>query len=227
MKKHTKGIAAALIVLALFNVIAFTIPFTKTMTFWVGYGFAIVSTILLFFVCFSVNSAEKELKSRFLGLPIIYIATCYMVAQSVASLIFMAFSDIQTWVSAVLSAIFLCAALLGTIASGSATDEIKQIDNYVLQKVFYIKSLSANMELLISQCTDPQLKKELNNVYEAIKYSDPMSHPSLADLEYQIKVECSNLENAFTNGQADNVKTLCQKILAMVQQRNQQCRLLK
>lgn len=227
MKKHIKGIVAALIALVLFNVIAFVIPFTKTMTFWVGYGFAIVSFILLISVCFGTNSAGKELKSRFLGCPIIYIATCYLTVQIIASLVFMAFSGIPTWVSIVLSVIFLCFALLGTIATSVATDEIKKIDNYVQQRGFYIKSLSADMGLLVARCTDPQLKKELNNVCEAIKYSDPMSPPSLADLECKIKAACSNLENALTNGQVDNVKALCPKILAMIQQRNQQCRLLK
>ena len=227
MKKYIKGIAAALIVLVLFNVIAFVIPFTRTMTFWVGYGFAIVSIILLILVCFSTNSAGKELKSRFLGCPIIYIATCHLTVQIIASLAFMAFPGIPTWISIVLSVIFLCIVLLGTIATSVAIDEIKMIDNYIQQKNFYIKSLSANMELLVAQCTDLQLKKEINNVCEAIKYSEPMSHPSLADVEYQIKVECSNLESALANGQLENANMLCKRILQIIQQRNRQCRLLK
>lgn len=226
MKTRGKEILAFLIALALFHIVAFVIPFSRTKTFWVGYAFGLISIVLLF-AAWCKASSRKDAKSRFLGWPLLYVAAVYMIAQLAASLAFMAFSASPLWLAVLVSAVFLCAALLGLIGTSGATSAVRQIDDAVQEKVCYIKNLQMNIDLIKADCSDAVTRKALDKLSDAIRYSDPMSHASLAEIERQLQGECGLLAELVASNQSQPAQEKVKYILALLTKRNQQCLLLK
>ena len=90
MKKNTKLAYAVLgIVFILFNVIAFSVPTDKTIAFWIAYAFTVVAFVLQIGIWNAAFKAAEVLKSKFLGIPIIYAGIAYLVFQLIVFAVFM------------------------------------------------------------------------------------------------------------------------------------------
>ena len=121
--KKSNWFAISLVVLAVFNLIAFTAPFNKTSTFWIGYIFGTIAVLLHLLVSQKTLNAGKELKSRFYGWPLMIVASIYMTVQIILSLLFMLASSIDAWISLIISALCLAICMIGMI-SGEGAKEI-------------------------------------------------------------------------------------------------------
>ena len=89
MKKNKLMSYLALgIVFALFNVIAFVIPADKTATFWTAYVFVVVAFLLQLLVWKVAFGKKDTLKSKFLGIPVIYVGATYLIVQLIVFAIF-------------------------------------------------------------------------------------------------------------------------------------------
>ncbi len=78
-----------------------------------------------------------------------------------------------------------CALILGIsaislISADVARGEINRVEEKVNQKVFYIRELQADVEMLAEQEQNPEIKTSLTRLAEKIRYSDPMSNVALA-----------------------------------------------
>ena len=109
MKKN-KGMAYAVLAIAfvLFNVIAFAVPTAKTTTFWIAYAFTTIAFASQIAIWKFAFKGEDTLKSKFLGIPLISVGITYLIVQTVAFAIFMAFPIAPAWI-----AIVVCALILG------------------------------------------------------------------------------------------------------------------
>jgi hypothetical protein len=218
------AIAVVIIVLALFNIIAFIVPFIRGVTFWAGYGFGIIA---IAFAAFAVLHAFNRpgLKSKFYGFPIAYIAWVYLALQMIFSICSMALPLIPFWVTIVLSAVLIAFAVIGLITTNMAIPAIEAIDAKVATKTSYIKALQVDIELYADKVSDPVLKERLRALAESIRYSDPMSNSSLETLETQMQARVTQLGH-----ELDNVETAIadvNKLEQSLMERNKKCRLLK
>lgn len=222
MKKNsTKGYAILGIIFLLISIIAFAVPTMKTTTFWIAYFFtaiAIVSQIVSW-----KNAFEKEdtLKSKFLGLPIVYIGIVYLVAQIVAFAVFTAVPTLPIW-----SPLVVCVAILGIsaifmIVGEAGRGEIERVEEKVQKKVFFIKELQADVELLADAETDSSTKAALRQLAEKIRFSDPMSSEQLVDLESKISEKAAELKTAVSRME------IVTEINLLLDERNKKCRLGK
>ena len=147
MKKNTKLAYAVLgIVFILFNVIAFAVPTDKTITFWIAYAFTVVAFALQIGIWNAAFKATETLKSKFLGVPIIYVGIVYLVLQLIAFAVFMIFPLIPSWIVVIACALVLGISAICLISADVARDEINRVEEKVNQKVFYIRELQADVE---------------------------------------------------------------------------------
>ncbi len=225
--KHGKAIVASAILLAVFNAIVFTMPFTRVGSFWVGYLFAMIAILLMIGVAFIDNLSSKPLQSRFYGWPILLWASIYLVIQVVLSLIFMAVHTIPIWVAVITCLVFLVLVLLGITGIKSANNKLSEIDNHIKNKVSYIKALEVSITTLANDCADILLQKKLIKLAEKIKYSDPMSSAMLKPLEETIQQITAKLSEAVHCGQIKEAGEICKQIQNLLEERNQQCKALK
>lgn len=224
---RSKGILVSIIVFILFNIVSFVIPFSRTATFWTGYMFAMIALVVLTETCFKLNTVNKPLRSRFYGWPIIYIAVGYVIIQLIVSLFFMGIHGIPVWVAVLVCSCLTGIALIGILSVSMATDAIETMDAHVQKKVFYIKSLDADVAEMIDLCLDSDTKRMLMELRESIRYSDPMSHESLAPLEQEILLFCDNLHKAMQERRFEDARSTCTQLALMIQKRNAKCKLLK
>lgn len=221
MKKKGTSYIVLTIVFALVNVIAFVVPTTKTATFWVAYAFTVVAFAAQIGVwSFSFKSKDK-LKSKFLGIPIIAVGIYYLLVQIIVFTLFLIFPSIPTWIAVIVSAVILGVALICLIGTDVARNEIERVEKKVEKKVFYIKSLQVDIEMLAQSETDSNIKDALNNLVQKVRFSDPMSSDELADLEEQITEKTNELRNAVNK--LEVIKTLD----LLISERNKKAKLLK
>ncbi|MCL2654936.1 MAG: hypothetical protein FWD65_04455 [Coriobacteriia bacterium] len=216
----------ALLILVIFNVVALALPFTRDNSFWVGYGFAMAAIILFAGVAFYVGG-QKTLKSKIFGLPLIFIVGGYFGVQLVVGLIEMTINTNNVRYQLIINVILLAICLIGLIGTQMGREAIQGVDEAVQQKVFYIKSLQADVDGLQGQATDASLRKELKDLSETIRFSDPMSSPQLAALENKIEVKVAQLSANVEAQNTDAAKSDIAETQRLFAERNQKCKLLK
>lgn len=227
MKKHGLAILMAIFGLVLFNVIAFAAPFIRGKTYWICYCFATISIILLFGAAVVCNSAGKPLQSRFYGWQIITVSAVYLIVQMVASLIFMVVTTTPPWIAIVVSSVLLCLCLMGMVSTSADNIAIQKIDDTVKTKIGFIRALEQNVTAAADHCADDVLKGKVQRLGEMIRYSDPMSHPSLATLERDIEQQCIRLNEAISGRRIEEATSVYEHIVSLLTERNQKCKSLK
>ena len=222
MKKN-KGMAYAVLAIAfaLFNVIAFAVPTAKTTTFWIAYVFTAIAFASQIAIWKFAFKGADTLKSKFLGIPLITVGITYLIVQIIAFAIFMAFSIAPTWIAIVVCALILGISAICLIGTETGREEINRVEEKVEKKVFYIKSLQVDVEMLASTETDADTKAALTKLAEKIRFSDPMSSEVLAELEAEITVKVKELKTA--ENKAEIIKVLDSLLL----ERNKKAKLLK
>lgn len=222
MKKNsTKGYVTLGILFVLVSVIAFVLPTEKTATFWLAYAFTAVAFAAQIGIWKIALGREKTLKSKFLGFPVVHIGVVYLIVQIVAFAVFMFVPTAPAWIVVIVCVLIAGISAICMIAADTGRCEIERVEAKVQKKVFYIKSLQADVELLANQELDSDTKAALTQLAEKIRFSDPMSHEQLAELESQIAAKVSDLKVA------TNKAEIITEILALLENRNIKCKFLK
>mgnify|MGYP006870428138 CR=1 FL=1 len=222
MKKNsTKGYIILGIIFALISVIAFVVPTMKTATFWIAYVFTAIAIVAQIVIWKNALGKEDTLKSKFLGLPVVHVGIVYLVVQIVAFAVFVAVPALPIW-----SAIVACAVILGfsvifIIAGETGREEIARVEAKVQKKMFFIKELQTDVELLIDREEDAETKTALQQLAEKIRFSDPMSNNALAEIENKIAVKVSEL-----NTESDKM-AIIHELDLLLTERNKKCKFLK
>lgn len=228
MKKNAKRAYIILgIAFVLFNVIAFAVPTAKTSTFWIAYVFTAVAFALQIRTWNTVFKANDILKSKFLGIPIIHVSIVYLSFQLIAFAVFMVFTVIPSWIAVIICAMILGISAICLISADAARDEIARVEEKVNQKVFYIRELQADVELLAEQEQNPETKIALKKLAEKIRYSDPMSHGALQNVENRISEKYNELEFKIKANNVESALEICKEIDVLFVERNKKCKLLK
>lgn len=221
MKNKNWGYVILGILLLLFSVIAFMIPTEKTGAFWIAYIFTVIAIVAQIAIWKNTLGKESKLKSKFLGLPIVHIGVVYLLTQIVVFAIFAAVPALPTW-----SAIVACTVISGfsvifMISGEVSRGEIERVEANVQKKVFFIKELQADVELLIEQEKDAEIKNALQLLAEKIRFSDPMSDDTLSKIEGTILAKVSELKSS-----SDKMPVI-QELNLLFTERNNKCRILK
>lgn len=219
--KKKNGYLILGIVLAVFTVVAFVAPFIKTPVFWISYLFGLVA------ICFQIplwNRAlnGESLKSKFLGFSALYIGVTYLIIQLIISLIMMVVSGIPVWITIIVDVMLLTIIYTLVISSDVAKTAIEITEEKVQIKTAFLKSVKADIDILLSEEEDLEIKKELDKLSNDIKYSDPVSSSELEEIEQLI---IDKIADFSTIGEHKTYQVA--KIRELVKQRNIKCRALK
>lgn len=220
MKKRS-GYLILTIVLIVFAVIAFAAPFEKTPVFWVSFVFGLLA------ICFQIPLWKKALggetqKSKFLGLPVLHIGVVYLIIQLIVSIIMMAVPGIPLWIAIIVDVVILAISCT-LITSGSvARTAIEETEEKIQAKTSFIKSLKADVDILLSKETDAEVKDALRKLSDEIRFSDPMSDSALESIETEISDKLISVSAA-----GENKKNVITEISGLIKQRNIKCKALK
>lgn len=220
-KSYGKAYIVLGIVFAIFNIITFLIPTEKTSAFWVAYMFTVLafaSQIIIWKIAF--KSAET-LKSKFLGIPLISVGITYLIIQLIAFAIFMALSFVSIWIVVVTCSLILGISSICLISTEVAKEEIIRVEEKIAAKVFHIKALQVDIEMLAEAEKDLKAKEALAKLARRIRFSDPMSNDALADIEAKIFQKVEALKSV------NDKDAIINELNLLVTERNKKTKLLK
>lgn len=225
MKKRFGIYAAAwTVLLALFNVIAFVSPgwiwFEKyDAAFWIGYAFITV-TFLGQLVCAWVALKEENSTKLFYKVSLITTSYAGLIVTFVIGGLCMLISPLPYWIGILVCSIVLAANILAIIKAVAAIDEVQKIDDAIKVQTNFIKNLTVDAETLVSKAKTENAKAACRKVYEAVRYSDPMSNEALSEIEESIQLR-------FAEFSASPTAEMAEELLVLVAERNKKCKLLK
>lgn len=221
MKNKGLATGVASVVFAVYSVLMFVAFGGALPGFWLGYACSILLVGLFIGV---IWKGFGERKSYFMGLPLAALTMIFLIIQLLISFIVCVLPILTGLVTEVilLGIYLICAlgALLGRNAVEGRQREIRE-------KMFYIQSISGDIEALAARTDDPLARKKINALYETVRYSDPMSHDSLAPLERRIEEQAAVLSEQVNSEDWENVSSLCDTLTHLVEERNRKCKLLK
>ncbi|MBO7740785.1 MAG: hypothetical protein J6S34_04595 [Clostridia bacterium] len=214
------------ICLAVFNVTVFVIPREFTTSFWIGY-IGITVAFLAQLACAFAAFTAKNLEKLFYNLSLISVSYSGLVAMLIAGSVLMAISSLPEWVGIVVCVIIFAANAIAIIKASATSSVVSGIDKKVQEKTFFIKTLTVDAQNLMASAKQDEIRQEAKKVYEAIRYSDPVTNASLSDLDHQIEREFNAFAEAVREEDSELAKETADAILQTIQKRNQKCKLLK
>lgn len=227
MKKDTIrfGLTVA-ILLVLYLLVVFLIPFAKTPVFWLSFGYTLAAFAVAgaaFWIAFLRHPGAK---SRFYGFPIAKIGAVYWLAQLIAGLLAMALGSwIPVWLAVLVYTAALGAAAIGLIAADAMADEIHAQDDKLKKNVTVMRTLRSQVSQL--DCTDPEAAAAVKKFAEELHYSDPVSSPALEEAERDLSAAVANLQSAVMDNDTPAIKQLCRTATRLLTERNRLCKLNK
>ena len=225
MKKDAiRGIIALAVVLILYILIAFLIPFAHTAAFWVSFAFTLIAFAVVSVSIYIAFIKKPDAKSRFYGFPIARIGVIYGAVQLVAGVVVMALAAIvPAWAAALGDAIALGVAVIGLVSADAVVEEIHVQDAKLKKDVTLMRGLQSKVNQLSAQWDNAALKA----LAEEFRYSDPVSSEALAEAEADLSAAVDELQAAFVDGDKDAAAQLCRKASALLAERNRLCKLNK
>ena len=222
MKKNSaKAYAILGLLFVLVSIIAFAVPTMKTATFWIAYGFTAAAFIAQVILWKAAFGREEALKSKFLGFPVAHIGIVYAIIQTVAFAVFLFVPTLPAW-----SAIIVCSVIAGVsavcmISADAGRNVIQRVEANVQKKVFYIRELQADVELITAAETDANTKAALTRLAEKNTVFRSMSNEQLVDLENKISAKVLELKTAA------NKEDGIAELMSLLDERNRKCKVLK
>lgn len=229
MKRNKKKMYITIgILLIVFTVIMFALPFSKTVVFGLAYVFGMFAIIAqIYFLRIAFENGE-DAKSKFYGFPIAKIGMLYLVIQLILSLIecIMA-AFLPIWAVVAANVLPIGIAAVGSVAADTMRDEIVRQDATLIRDLSNMRNLQSESLALVDICQDEQLKSDLQKLADDFRYSDPVSSESTKEIEEELKEYIGKIQELLRNGNITESHELCEKAKACLKRRNQACRLGK
>ena len=235
MNKRFKTYALVwLILLAVFNILCFVTPNEMTVggttytkfdaSFWTAYAFITLAMIGQLFCGIRAFKAENRTK-LFYRIPLIRISYMGLIVMGLAGTAVMAIPDLPSWVGGIVCAVVLAFTAMALLKADAAAEEVAAVDQRVSARSAFVRSLTAQAEGLMAGAKTEQAKQVCKKVYEALRYSDPMSNAALAEPEAQIAAKFKEYSAAVANG--EEYEALADELIELIAERNRQCKMRK
>lgn len=216
------------VLLVLYILIAFLIPFVHTATFWVSFVFTLIAFGVVAASMYIAFIKNPDAKSRFYGFPIAKIGAIYGLAQLIAGILFMALAVYApVWLAVLVYAIALGAAVIGLISAEAVVEEIRVQDVKLKKDVTLMRELQSKVNQMASQCENPDAASAVKQFAEEMRFSDPVSSKALTEIEADLSAAVDELQSAIVDGDITAIKQLCRNASAVLTERNRLCRLNK
>lgn len=227
MKKNFKFYAVSWALLfAIFNVLAFAVGFKNNASFWTAY-IASVIAMLLQLVCAKISFKPEKLDRLFLNIPVISITFTGMVASMIIGAVCMVIPSVPVVAVIVIEYLILAFTGISVLKANAAAEIVNEVGEKVKEKTQFIKLTTVDAQNLMNSAKSESVKSACKKVYEALRYSDPMSSEALAHEEAEIADKMAELSSAVASDNADLAESISNEITVFVKARNNKCKALK
>ncbi|MBE7050619.1 MAG: hypothetical protein E7394_07660 [Ruminococcaceae bacterium] len=219
------------VLLVLFNIISFVSvgwwgQEKYTVSFWIGY-ISITVAFIGQLACSYYALNEDNINKTFYNVSLFKTSYTGLIMTVIFGGLCMAIPQLSYYVGIILCAIVLSINIIAVIKANIAVEAVGEIDDKIKTQTIFIKSLTVDAESLMARAKSEIVKAECKKVYEAVRYSDPMSHDALAPVESEITVKFSKLSDAVSEDDKEKVVEIANELVILIGDRNKKCVLLK
>ena len=227
-KNTVRALAVLAIVLALYCVLVFVIPFHRGPVFWLSFVFTLVAILAQAYVMKTAFLNGESAKSRFYGFPVARIGVIYLAVQVILSFLFMALEKwIPVWAAVLVYLLLLGLSAIGFIAADAIRDEVERQDAQLKKDVTAMRTLQSRSASLAARCEDAAAKAALNGLAEKFRFSDPVSGEATAQAEADLSAMMDDLQAAVLENDFSGAAALVSRMEAALTERNRLCKLNK
>lgn len=232
MKKSFKYYLGYWIILvALFNILSFVgVGYFESGNyselFWFGYIFITLvffGQLYIAYIAFKPNNLQKT----FYNISLIVSSYVGLMVSIVVGTAFMIIPELPIQIGIIVCAIVVAFNAIELIKARSAGQIVGELDDKIKNQTFFIKSLAVDAESLINRTENDTNKKIAVKVFEAIKYSDPMSNDQLSDIENKIATKFNEYAVDVLENDIEKTTKTSSELINLIGDRNRKCRLLK
>lgn len=233
MGKEAKKYCIVILILAvIYNVLVFAIPYPhkSNLVFWMSWAGGMLAIAVQPIIAYFGLKDSETLKSKIYGWPIIrngYIYLGIQLAITVLFLIVGAFVVIPGWILPIIIVILIGFTVIGMFVADTYREEIEKMDAVAPISVKFINDLKVDSNMLSQRKTSEDIHRKLVEFAEEVKYSDPVSSESLAEIEDEINRKYIVMKDNVINNKRDGIIDEIDELLQLLNERNQRAKLAK
>ena len=237
-KQRTNYLIIWAILFIVYNVILFAvIPDTVTVNgveikkyagaFWPGYiaiTITFIGNLILSMVFFAKSdSAEKA----FLNMPLLHISWSALIVTFIVGTAVIAIQSLPNWIGILVCLLILAFYAIAVVKASAAADAVTEVGEKVRANTSTMRMLTADAEALISQAPNDEIRAECKKVYEALRYSDPVSNPLLSEIETRMTIKMNELSSIVDNCDMKKIEKTSKELILLTEKRNNYSRNMK
>ena len=227
MKKSHAGFwmgIALFFVAAIYSVVVFLAKPRLDLTAWVLYGATMVAFLL---VGIQAIASSRGGSGIILDTALGTVTAIYFGLQFIlGGIVCMCFSNVPLVPVLVCEIILLAAYLIFAFLMYAAQSSNAAQDHNDRQAVQKLRLLESDVQGMMDEAADPNVRKALKDLAEAIHFSDVASLPGLADVEGRIAQNVAVLQDELTDENADPLARI-EKIRRLLKERDRTAAILR
>lgn len=230
-KKDKSLIAVYAVALVIYILTFAIVPFPKNSgAAWIAFVFTVLAFAVSYFMTKEAFFDDTPIVSKVYGYPIFRIGIIYLAVQVIFSIIILSvgfFTKVPYWTVLLPSVVFLGLAAVGFIATDNARDIIQKSDSDIKEAVKSAELFKADMAGITDLCENPDIKKKLEILEDAFRYSDPVSSEATKNLEISISGGIAELRDMIASSNNDIITAKIKDINNLLNERNRICKMNK
>ena len=228
MNSHQRRVLAGFII-AVLILTALFILLTKNPLIITAYCFSLLAPIIFFGTLLFITSGTPNKYITNAAFPI--QASYYGGVNIISCILFCVLDQTGVWSIAVGWFAFIHITLIALwtwriLAMDSGQEEIHKVEKNIRQKTDAWKIILADIAAL-KQETPGNCQKIIQDVAEAIRYSDPVSCQELKYIEEEIYADIRLLKAMIKEEKTEDISKICLKVQNAIKNRNNRLKLLK
>ena len=178
------------ILFVIFNVVVIVLPKETTIAgvTYTKLGGLSWITLILFELCFVghlictwIALKQNKLSGTFYRLPLIRLSYACIIVTTVIGCVMMAVPNLPDWIPLIVALIIMALYAVAVLKAAAAAEIVEQIDEKVKVQTAFIKTLTVDAQTLLSRAKSEPVKNACKKVFEAVRYSDPMTSGALTE----------------------------------------------
>lgn len=232
MKKNFKSYALIwAIFLVAFNIIVFLVrpiipgyEIHYDLRFWIAWLF-VMAAFVGNLLCANKAFQAENLEKLFYKVPLISVSYRGLIGMLVLGGALMLIPNCPAWIAAIVCVAIAAFTAVAVVKADWAGEAVSETQERVAQQAQFIKLLTVEAETLMSKAKTPEAQAAAKKVYEAVRYSDPMSSDALTAIEAELSEKFKAFEAAVTADQG--VTEAAESLLDTLAERNRKCKAMK
>lgn len=165
------------------------------------------------------------MKDRIYDFPLLRVSVLYLIVQIGVSLLLMFFAEkVSVFAAVLVEMIVLTTAVAGNFIVQAASGEVIRQDMQLQKELARMEELQEQVNRLIVQCGEGQMRGLLQKLGEEVRYCNPVSQDISEEIEEEIAVLFSEIEEMALAGDYENTVALCGRMEGLLKERERICR---